>query len=58
MLAGPVAVSRAQASRGSHSHPCSRGTRWTPHPGTLQGGLLWAEQGMGQVERAGLRCLL
>lgn len=51
MLTGPVAVSRVQTSRGSQSYPWSRGTRWTPHLGTLQGGLLWAEQGMGQVER-------
>lgn len=37
---------------GCQSRPWSRGdgTRWTS-PGTLQGGLLWAEQGMGQVER-------
>lgn len=46
MLPGPFAARCAQVSRRCQSRPC-----WTPQPGTLQGGLLWAEQGTGQVER-------
>lgn len=48
MSTGPFAARCAQASRRFQSCPC---THWTPQPGTLQGGVLWAEQGMGQVER-------
>lgn len=51
MLTGPRCCQLCPGKLGCQSRPWSRGTLWTPPPGTLQGGLLWAEQGMGQVER-------
>lgn len=51
MLTGPRCCQLCPGELGCQSRPWSRGTLWTPPPGTLQGGLLWAEQGMGQVER-------